>query len=353
MTFNQTWPRPTNPRPIVIIGAGGIVVDSHLPAYQQGGYEVVGIWNRSPERAHKVAKQFGIPHVFDTLDEVADQKDVIFDVATSPQVHVDMLNVLPDGAAVLLQKPMGLDLQVADEILATCRRKNLNAAVNFQLRFTPMMLAVRDAMSKGFFGQMTEIEVHLNLVTPWNLFPNLQGDPRVEIVAHSIHYIDLIHSLVGTPKGCFARSFSHPDSMLTDTRTTAILEYDTDLRVTLSINHHHDFGRSHQDSAIRFEGDKGAAVVKLGVLLDYPRGEPDELWMGQCGGPLKQVPLSGSWFPDSFELIMHNMQRFVAGQDDQLMTSVESAWTTMAIVEACYASSTRPCEPVPTLPVEA
>lgn len=352
MAFSQAWPAPRAPRPIVIIGAGGIVVDSHMPAYRQAGFEVAGIWNRNPERARKVADQFGIPRVFDSLEEVARQDGVIFDIATSPQVHVDMLDVLPDGAPVLIQKPMGLDLAVANEILATCRRKNLTAAVNFQLRFAPMMLAVRDALEKGFFGTLTEIEVHLNLVTPWHQFPSLRGDPRVEMVAHSVHYIDLIQSLVGVPESVFARSFGYPGSALTDTRTSAILDYASDLRVALSINHHHDFGRSHQESTIRVEGDKGAAVVKLGVLLDYPRGEPDELWMGARGGPLEQVPLDGHWFPDAFELVMNNLQRVVAGEDPALEMSVESAWKTMAIVEACYASATRAGEPVTSLPQE-
>lgn len=352
MAFNQTWPKPNAPRPIVIIGAGGIVVDSHLPAYRQAGYEVAGIWNRNRDRAQAVAEKFDIPRVFDTLDEVAAQEGVIFDLASSHHVHVDMLTALPDGASVLIQKPMGVDLSVADQILATCRRKNLPAAVNFQLRFAPMMLAVRDAMTKRFFGQMTEIEVHLNIATPWHLFPTLDQDPRVEIVSHSIHYIDLIQSLIGAPEGVIARSYGYPGSSLADTRTSAILEYDRSLRVALSINHHHEFGRSHQDSSIRFEGDKGAAVVKLGVLLDYPHGEPDELWMGERGGAMKQVPLQGHWFPDAFELVMNNLQRFVSGEDDVLMTSVDSAWKTMAIVEACYASAARMFEPVRPLPPE-
>ena len=352
MEFSQNWPRPCSPRPIVIIGAGGIVVDSHMPAYRQAGYEVAGIWNRNRDRARAVADRFAIPRVFDSLDEVAAQEGVIFDLASSHQVHLDMLAPLPDGAPVLIQKPMGMDLAVADAILAMCRRKSLTAAVNFQLRYAPMMLAVRDAMSQGYFGRLTEVEVHLNLVTPWCLFPTLEQDARVEIVSHSIHYVDLIQSLLGMPRGVIARGYSYPGSRLADTRTTAILDYGDDLRVVLSINHHHDFGRSHQDSSVRFEGDKGAAVVKLGVLLDYPHGEPDELWMGERGASMTEVPLRGHWFPDAFGLVMNNMQRFVAGEDAVLMTSVDSAWRTMAIVEALYASADRPLEPVRQLPQE-
>lgn len=350
MNFDQTWPQPSRRTPIVIIGAGGIVVDSHLPAYTKAGYEVRGIWNRSRDRAVAVAERFGINEIYEDLAEVAAQQGVIFDLAASMHVHAEVLEKLPDEAPVLIQKPLGIDLSAATHLLEICRRKRLKAAVNFQLRFSPMMLAVRHALEAEYFGTLTEVEVHLNLLTPWHQFPTLVQDPRVEIVSHSVHYMDLIQSLVGAPIGVLARSFSYPGSVLNDTRTTAILDYGKDLRCALSINHHHDFGRSHQDATIRFEGTHGAALCKLGVLLDYPTGEPDELWMGERGGALRQIPLEGYWFPDAFANVMHNMQRYVAGEDDRLQTSVESAWTTMAIVEACYSASSLPTQSIPDLP---
>ena len=39
-SFAQDWPAPANPKPIVIIGAGGIVRDAHLPAYAKAGLTV-------------------------------------------------------------------------------------------------------------------------------------------------------------------------------------------------------------------------------------------------------------------------------------------------------------------------
>ena len=36
---------PSKKTPIVIIGAGGIVNDAHLPAYQKAGFEVRGIYD--------------------------------------------------------------------------------------------------------------------------------------------------------------------------------------------------------------------------------------------------------------------------------------------------------------------
>ena len=35
-------PMPKNALPLVIIGAGGIVSDAHLPAYKKAGFEEIG-----------------------------------------------------------------------------------------------------------------------------------------------------------------------------------------------------------------------------------------------------------------------------------------------------------------------
>jgi hypothetical protein len=39
---------------------------------------------------------------------------------------------------------------------------------------------------------------------------------------------------------------------------------------------------------------------------------------------------------------MANVQRFAAGEDKELVASVEDAWTTMALVEAAFESSAKP-----------
>jgi predicted dehydrogenase len=344
--LRQAWPLPSNPRPIVILGGGGIVRDAHLPAYRKAGLPVAGVFDLDRPRAEALAAEWSIPRVFDSLEAAVAEPGAVFDIAAPPTAHADLLSALPEGSAVLVQKPMGLDLEAATRILDVCRARRLKAAVNFQLRFSPMMLAVADALAQGRLGRLVDIEVHLNLVTPWHLFPHLKPNPRVEIVSHSIHYLDLIRSLAGDPGAVLARTYGHPSSELAQTRTTAILDYGTDLRVALSINHHHDFGRKFQDASFRFEGDRGAALVKLGLLLNYPEGEPDELWLAPLGGPWAQVALAGRWFPDAFIGPMANLQRFAAGEDAVLHTSVEDAWRTMALVEACYRSNATPGVPV-------
>ena len=118
------------------------------------------------------------------------------------------------------------------------------------------------------------------------------------------------------------------------------------MRCALSINHDHKFGRKYQACEFRISGTEGAAYLKLGLNLDYPRGEPDVLEIHPKGASeWIDVPLNGAWFPDAFVGRMANVQRFASGEDAELVSSVEDAWNTMALVEAAYESSAAPATP--------
>ncbi|TPW27487.1 Gfo/Idh/MocA family oxidoreductase [Martelella alba] len=348
-TVAQSWPAVENPRPIVIIGAGSIVTDAHLPAYRMAGFSVAGIYDINGEQARKVADSWDIA-AFATLEDAMAVPDAIFDLALPPFAHLSVLEQLPAGSACLIQKPMGRDLGEATAILEACRARNLTAAVNFQLRFAPMMLAIRDLAASGALGEIVDAEMHANMMTPWHLWPFLKEMERVEILLHSIHYLDLFRHFLGDPKGIHARTLGHPDTTVSQSRTAAILDYDAPVRAVMSINHNHDFGPKFQDCSFRLEGTKAVAIATLGVNLNYPKGVPDELWFCEKGRDWQSLPLSGTWFPHAFIGTMSNLQRFVAGDDAALLTSVEDAWNTMALVEAAYESAAAPATPIKEKP---
>lgn len=323
--------------------------DAHLPAYARLGFPVAGIFDVDQTAARERADAFGISRVFASLDEALATPGAVFDVAVPPQHVASVLEHMPEGAAVLMQKPMGRDLVDAGRIRAICRERKLVAAVNFQLRFAPNMLALRDALDRRLLGDVTDIEVRLNLHTPWEYWAFLEGVPRLEVLMHSIHYIDLIRSLIGEPSGVYARGARHPRlTKYPDARTSIILDYGEMVRCSLTLNHTHSFGPRHAMSQIKVEGTEGAAIAKMGVNLNYPDGEPDELTITTGGGEWESVPLRGSWFLEAFEGPTSNMQRFVAGEDTALVSSVEDAYKTMAVVEACYESSAHGATPIPT-----
>lgn len=350
LDLKQQWPAPANPKPVVIIGAGGIVRDAHLPAYRKAGIPVNGAIDTNHDRAAALVRDFDLDKVHETLAGAVEElgTSVVYDIAVPPHLIAGILPDLPDGAAVLIQKPMGEDQNQARVIREICRTKMLKSAVNFQLRFAPMMLAVRDAVEKGLLGELLEVELHVNIYTPWHIFPFVIPMKRVEIAVHSIHYLDTIRAIAGNPIGVFARSMGDPRVPgIAQTRTSVILDYGDRLRGLMSINHNHTNGRKFQDAWFRFEGTEGTMMAKLGVDYDYPNGEDDELWYCRKHGDWQQLPLEGNWFIDAFMGTMRNLQRFDAGEDASLYGSTEDAYQTMALVEACFRSLD-----VPTVPLE-
>jgi len=346
--LRQAWSRASVPRAIVVIGAGSIVRDAHLPVYARLGFDVAGIFDLNHDAARERAATFKIPRVFESLAEAASARDMIFDVAVPPAAIASVLEQIPAGAPVLIQKPMGRDLDDARRILALCRERKLRAAINFQLRFAPNMLALKDLLDRGALGELLDIEVRLNLFTPWNYWAFLKGVPRLEVLMHSIHYLDLIRHLAGEPRGVYCKGVRHPEMPdYADTRTTIILDYCDTVRASLATNHAHRFGARHAMCELKLEGTRGVAIARMGVNLNYPKGEPDTLEVAFTGGEWMNVPLRGSWFLEAFEGPISNMQRFVAEEDRALVSSVEDAIRSMALVEACYESSAHGATPIP------
>lgn len=336
---------PENPLPIVIIGAGGIVTDAHLPAYQKAGFEVVGITNRTRARAEKVAAEWGIPNVYDTVAEAVATapKNAVYDITIMPEKFVETLEQLPDGCGVLIQKPMGDYFWQSRAILDVCRRKRLAAAINCQLRFAPYVSAARYLVEQGYIGELYDMEVRVTIKTPWEIFPHVIIHPRLEIQYHSIHYIDLIRSFLGDPKSVMAKTLKHPAKNLSSSRSTILFDYGDTMHAVINTNHDHDFGSNNQESYIKWEGTKGAIKAKMGLLMDYPHGVPDkfEYCLVEDGKQpqWETLPLEGSWFPDAFIGTMSGLMRYKEGSSDVLATSVEDVIKTMAVVESAYISS--------------
>lgn len=122
-----------------MIGAGGIVNDAHLPAYRIAGFDVHSLYDLRHERAVEIAGKFGVGHVPQSLGEAVQgaPSDTVFDIAVPAHSILEVLSGLPDGCAVLIQKPMGENITQAKAILDYCHSHRLIAAVNFQLRYAP------------------------------------------------------------------------------------------------------------------------------------------------------------------------------------------------------------------------
>ncbi len=360
MSPSTPLPFPSALRPIYVIGAGSIVHDAHLPAYANAGFHVAGIFDLDLARATKLAHIAGATP-FASRAELIDAcvaSGGVFDVALPPAAAAQTLSALPVGSHLIMQKPFGRDLAEATRLLEIVRARRLRGAVNFQLRYAPAVEAARALIASGAIGEILDFEFRVVCKMPWETWPFLKAMPRMEILMHSIHYLDLARSLMGEPERVWSAIASHPDATdIAETRSTSVMTFGATQRAVVSTFHHHhapggdeagnDTG--HDASHMRIEGTRGTLVARLGVNLDYPRGRPDTLELSRDGGAWESIALRSNWFPHAFEGPMRSLQLLAAGDVQTLHSEFDDAWRTMALVETCYKSAAAG-ECVPELP---
>ncbi len=336
---------PVHKKNIAIIGAGGIVTDAHLPAYTKAGFNVLAIYDRNTEKAIQVTERFKIPNLFRSLEgliEFAQSRDCVYDIAVPASEIISILSLLPNAAGVLIQKPMGEDLNAANEILTICRTKKLVAGINFQLRHAPYIIAAKQLIDSGTIGDLHDIDVRITISMPWHLWDFLYHIPRMEILYNSIHYIDMIRYFFGNPDQVAARTIKHPNCEgLANARSSIILDYGEWKRANINTNHGHQFGTRHQESYFKFEGTTGAIKIVAGLNMNYPEGVPDEFEYISLHNNKgwQTMQFDGSWFPDAFIGPMAGLMRKLEQPDTDYINSVEDAIYTMRVVEECYRSN--------------
>ena len=117
MQLRQYIPLLNNPSPIVIIGAGGIVTDAHLPAYSKAGWKVLGIYDRDLEKAKAAKVRFPfVSQTFSILDDLVQvgfKENAVFDLAVPADQILSVLdgslprryrsNLLTEGERVVVE----------------------------------------------------------------------------------------------------------------------------------------------------------------------------------------------------------------------------------------------------------
>jgi predicted dehydrogenase len=294
---------PAHRRPIAIVGAGAIVDVAHLPAYRRAGLEVVGIHDLDAGRAREVADRHGVPSVYGTLDELLASPAEVVDIAVLPTAQPTIARAALDaGKHLLCQKPLSLDLHTAEELVALAAERDLLLAVNQQLRFDEGMAAARAMVAEGWIGEPCAMSFEVDIATDFSTWPWLMTTDRLEIMFHSIHYLDAIRSILGDPEVVFCAGSRRPgQGARGETRTISTLVYPGERRAVLHVNHENLGG----DAVARFRIDGGEGSIRgtLGLLYDYPHGRPDTLEVYSRVLPTDgwlAYPVTTRWIPDAF-----------------------------------------------------
>jgi len=189
---------------IVGSGFGGAV---HAPAYAlHPRFEVVAI--ASPSSAERVARERKIAHAFRSTEEMLAGVELdVVSVASPPfDHHRSVLAALAAGKHVLCEKPFALTVAEADEMLAASERAGTAAALAFEFRYVPAIIAIKELIDNGHLGALREIEVarlsrellerNTNRGASW-WFSREKGGGLANAVMP--HFFDLANYLAGRP----------------------------------------------------------------------------------------------------------------------------------------------------------
>lgn len=323
---------------IGVIGAGGIVRASHLPAYRSVGWEVVRVASRTAASARAAAEEFHIPSWSDDLlDVVRDDRVEVVDISLPPHLHREVAEAaFAAGKHVLVQKPMATTLEDARAIVEAARQAGRKLAVNQNGRWDPAIRACRELLRRGVFGTLVTASFELRTRQPWQGFwTDAQHYPRLMLLGMSIHHLDQFRFLFGEPQEVTAVTATYPGQPWAgDSIALYVLRYATGL-VATGFDDGFPWTRDWRVD-YRIEGLDAIARGDIGwptggySTLEYTTRERADTWV--------RPAFSRKWFPDAFVGTMGDLFRAIETDADPSVSG-EDHLRTLGLVEAAYRSA--------------
>ncbi len=323
------------------IGAGFIMRDIHLVAYQEAGFDVVAIASRTPDHARAAAELRGIGRVHETWQELlADEEIEILDIAYPPDQQLGVIREAVEQGGhlkgILAQKPLATNLDDAKTIVRLCEEAGIPLSVNQNMRYDQSMRALKTLLDRGYLGEPVMAQITMHARPHWQEF--VRDYERVAILNLSIHHLDVYRYLFGEPERIMVSVRTDPrtDFPHTDGMAFSILEYPNQMR---AISLDNTFSWVDHGIEWRVEGTEGVAKGTIG-WPDYPVGSPSRLDFLTKRRPdyWFQPRWPEQWFPQAFIGTMGQLMRAIAeGSEPEL--SGRDNLKTMALIEAAYRSA--------------
>jgi len=325
---------------IAFVGCGGIVNYGHIPSYKANGFNLIGGYDINAEAAEKTVQAHGLKKLYTSLDELLSDPSVqIVDVAVVPEEQWNVVTkVIAAGKPLLCQKPFCVDYAKAVEMAYLAQQGGIKMAVHQQFRWSSIIQATRVLMNAGWLGNILDVEVQVSIHTPWDMWPWIASQPRLEVLFHSIHYLDSLRYLFGEPALVTSRHTKHPTQMAKgETKTITTWDYSNGMQILIAVCHF-DWSPALY-SLFRVLGTDGVIEGTIGTNYDYPDGRNDTLKFTSRTQPERDfsATLPSKWIPDAFYGPMASLMEAIQ-TDSEPVTSAQDNLGTLRVVEAAYRS---------------
>ncbi len=229
-----------------VIGCGGRA-GGHFNSYlQMDNVEVVAVADPIEERRKATAEKFGCTRLYADHNEFfASENEKTVDailIAVEPTAHTGMEEKCVElGIPFMVEKPMTLDLEQAEKILAGIKEKELITSVGFQDRYLDLMEMVKEEVDKNPKGGLVYGAWVGGIPGVW--WWQKRSTCGGQLVEQNIHLLDGLRWLYGEPLSVYATAST---GMIKAGENGVSAEYDTD---------------DHSTAVIRFENNVTATLV--------------------------------------------------------------------------------------------
>ena len=192
---------------IGVIGLGNIG-GVHISEFQKLSEEceIVAISDINLPLAQARAKEFNIPLVFDTSEQLIGHEEIDAVILGIPnQFHAPLaVQALEAGKHVLLEKPMGLNVEAARLIVEASRKSGKTLMVAHQMRWDSIPMQIKGQVERGELGSIYTAKagwMRRKGIPGWGTWFTQKeqsgGGPLIDI---GVHLLDLALYLMGNPK---------------------------------------------------------------------------------------------------------------------------------------------------------
>jgi predicted dehydrogenase len=240
--------------------------------YEAGGAECIALYNRTRAKAEVLARQFGIPAVYDDPEELLrkekpDFVDVITDVDTHSRfVHLAAAHKLP----VVCQKPMAPTLAEAERMVAACRTAGVPMLMNENWRWQTPIRELHTALCSGVIG--TPFRARIDMITGFPVFKNqpfLAELKQFILTDLGSHTLDAARFLFGEAESLYCHTRRVHANIQGEDVATVLLKTRAGASVLVEMAYAENYIERDYfpQTAIFVEGDRGSAELALDYWL--------------------------------------------------------------------------------------
>ncbi|MCL0074491.1 Gfo/Idh/MocA family oxidoreductase [Dehalococcoidia bacterium] len=128
---------------VAVVGTGYIANRVHLPIlHKMKEVRVIALCNANEDRARRIARYCQIPRFYTDFEKMLAHEDVdIVDICTPSVTHASLtLQALRAGFNYLVEKPLALRIDEADEVIDAANSLGLAAQTAVGLAIAPKLL---------------------------------------------------------------------------------------------------------------------------------------------------------------------------------------------------------------------